>query len=235
MLASMDINCDMGESFGNWRMGNDADMMPLITTANVACGFHASDPVTMLETVKLAAAHGIAVGSHPGLPDLLVWSIAQLPAQFPFFFGELRERLEFRAASGGHIGVTFDLGGGLFIPVVRDAAQKPLAAIAREMMSFRMKALRKSFKAEDLAGGDISISLNFDADTVFVQPIILPPQTCMVSVGAVLTELVLDAAGQPAARRYLNLGVAFDHRVINGGDANGFATAIKRAIEEPKL
>ncbi len=71
MIASMDINCDMGESFGNWRMGNDVDMMPFITTANVACGFHASDPVTMLETVKLAAAHGIAVGSHPGLPDLL--------------------------------------------------------------------------------------------------------------------------------------------------------------------
>lgn len=71
MLASMDINCDMGESFGNWQMGNDAGMMPLITTANVACGFHASDPVTMLDTVKLAAGHGIAVGSHPGLPDLL--------------------------------------------------------------------------------------------------------------------------------------------------------------------
>jgi 5-oxoprolinase (ATP-hydrolysing) subunit A len=70
-MIAMDINCDMGESFGNWRMGNDAGMMPLITTANVACGFHASDPVTMLETVKLAKAHGVAVGSHPGLPDLL--------------------------------------------------------------------------------------------------------------------------------------------------------------------
>lgn len=71
MLSAMDINCDMGESFGNWVMGNDGEMMPRITTANVACGFHASDPVTMLETVKQAKAHGIAVGSHPGLPDLL--------------------------------------------------------------------------------------------------------------------------------------------------------------------
>ena len=71
MLKSIDINCDMGESFGNWNMGNDAGMMPRITTANVACGFHASDPVTMLKTVELAKEHSVEVGSHPGLPDLL--------------------------------------------------------------------------------------------------------------------------------------------------------------------
>ncbi|MBI2802872.1 MAG: LamB/YcsF family protein [Gammaproteobacteria bacterium] len=71
MLKRMDINCDMGESFGNWQMGDDAGMMPFITTANVACGFHASDPVTMIGTVKLAQQHQIAVGAHPGLPDLL--------------------------------------------------------------------------------------------------------------------------------------------------------------------
>ena len=57
MLESIDINCDMGESFGNWNMGNDEGMMPRITTANVACGFHASDPVTMIKTVELAKAH----------------------------------------------------------------------------------------------------------------------------------------------------------------------------------
>ena len=71
MLNSMDINCDMGESFGNWNMGDDSGMMPRITTANVACGFHASDPVTMLETVALAKENNVTVGSHPGLPDLL--------------------------------------------------------------------------------------------------------------------------------------------------------------------
>ncbi len=71
MRTSIDINCDLGESFGNWQMGNDAGMMPLITTANVACGFHAGDALTMLNTCKLAAVHGVLVGSHPGLPDLL--------------------------------------------------------------------------------------------------------------------------------------------------------------------
>ncbi|NIP95824.1 MAG: LamB/YcsF family protein, partial [Akkermansiaceae bacterium] len=67
----MDINCDMGESFGNWVMGNDSGMLPHITTANVACGFHASDPITMLDTVREAHGHGVMVGAHPGLPDLL--------------------------------------------------------------------------------------------------------------------------------------------------------------------
>ena len=71
MIESMDINCDMGESFGNWVMGDDEGMMPHITTANVACGFHASDPLTMLDTVKRAKQYGVAVGAHPGLPDLL--------------------------------------------------------------------------------------------------------------------------------------------------------------------
>ena len=53
-MESIDINCDMGESFGNWIMGDDSGMMERVTTANVACGFHASDPLTMLETVSLA-------------------------------------------------------------------------------------------------------------------------------------------------------------------------------------
>ena len=64
------INCDMGESFGLYRMGDDAGMMPLIDIANVACGFHASDFNHMRATVRLAKAHGVKVGAHPSLPDL---------------------------------------------------------------------------------------------------------------------------------------------------------------------
>jgi 5-oxoprolinase (ATP-hydrolysing) subunit A len=64
------INCDMGESFGLYRMGEDADMMPFITIANVACGFHASDPSVMARTVGLARQHGVKIGAHPSLPYL---------------------------------------------------------------------------------------------------------------------------------------------------------------------
>jgi len=64
------MNCDMGESFGLYKMGEDEKMMPLISVANVACGFHGSDPSHMSATVALAKDHGVRVGAHPSLPDL---------------------------------------------------------------------------------------------------------------------------------------------------------------------
>ncbi len=67
----MKLNCDLGESFGDWRMGLDDQVMPHIDLANIACGFHASDPVHMEKTVQLALAHGVTMGAHPGYPDLV--------------------------------------------------------------------------------------------------------------------------------------------------------------------
>lgn len=69
MATRIDINCDMGESFGHYTMGNDEAVMPYITSANIAAGYHAGDPHVMNETVRLAADHGVSVGVHPGLPD----------------------------------------------------------------------------------------------------------------------------------------------------------------------
>ena len=66
----IDINCDMGESFGPWKMGADEHVMPHITSANIACGAHAGDPTVMRRTVRLAKAAGVAVGAHPGFADL---------------------------------------------------------------------------------------------------------------------------------------------------------------------
>lgn len=65
------INCDIGESFGTWKMGLDAEVMPYIDCANIACGFHAGDPGTMRRTVALALRHNVRIGAHPGYPDLL--------------------------------------------------------------------------------------------------------------------------------------------------------------------
>ena len=71
MRLKIDINCDLGESYGHFQVGQDADIMPHITSANVACGFHAGNPSTMALTVKLAKRFGVAVGAHPGFPDLV--------------------------------------------------------------------------------------------------------------------------------------------------------------------
>jgi 5-oxoprolinase (ATP-hydrolysing) subunit A len=70
-LKFIDLNCDMGESFGRWKLGADEEIMPFITSANVACGFHAADPHVMRKTVALALKHKVAIGAHPGLPDLM--------------------------------------------------------------------------------------------------------------------------------------------------------------------
>ena len=69
-MTSIDLNCDLGESFGRYTLGLDDQVIPLVTSANVACGMHAGDPVVMAKTVRKAAESGVAVGAHPGYPDL---------------------------------------------------------------------------------------------------------------------------------------------------------------------
>ena len=69
-MSSIDLNCDLGESFGPWVMGNDEAMIELATSVNVACGFHAGDADTMRKTVELAKARGVSIGAHPGYRDL---------------------------------------------------------------------------------------------------------------------------------------------------------------------
>lgn len=70
-VRKIDINCDLGESFGNYKMGKDEEIMRYISSANIACGFHAGDPMVMAHTVKLAKDNGVAIGAHPGFPDLM--------------------------------------------------------------------------------------------------------------------------------------------------------------------
>lgn len=69
-MKRIDLNCDLGESFGAWRMGDDAALLALVSSANIACGFHAGDPSIMRDTVAQALAHGVALGAHVSLPDL---------------------------------------------------------------------------------------------------------------------------------------------------------------------
>lgn len=69
-MVRVDLNCDMGESFGIYQIGNDEEILSYVTSANIACGFHAGDPTTMRKTVSLALEKGVEIGAHPGLPDL---------------------------------------------------------------------------------------------------------------------------------------------------------------------
>ncbi|HBZ54011.1 MAG TPA: LamB/YcsF family protein [Syntrophobacteraceae bacterium] len=88
----IDLNCDMGESFGTYTIGNDELVMPWITSANIACGFHGGDPMVMEHTVALAKKHRVAVGAHPGFPDLLGFGRRRLET----FSGEIRSYMVYQ-------------------------------------------------------------------------------------------------------------------------------------------
>ncbi|WP_368908657.1 LamB/YcsF family protein, partial [Bacillus wiedmannii] len=70
-MATIDLNCDLGESFGAYKMGNDDEILPFVSSINVACGFHAGDPTVMRKTVEKALQRNVAIGAHPGFPDLI--------------------------------------------------------------------------------------------------------------------------------------------------------------------
>lgn len=168
-----------------------------------------------------------------GLPELLVFVVARLEREFPLFYGKVDAELNFTPKSPPNVGVTMDVGRGLFIPVIPSLECANLPGIAKAMMKHRITASRSAFKAEHLEGASISISINSESDTVFVAPIIPPDQTCMISIGAVLSEFSGIDGGLAVFKQYVNIGVAFDHRAINGFDANRFAQAIKEGFERP--
>ena len=94
-LVQIDINCDMGESFGAYGMGEDERIVSLVTSANIACGFHAGDPMVMARTVELALRGGAAVGAHPGYPDLLGFGRREMET-FP---GEIRNYILYQVGA----------------------------------------------------------------------------------------------------------------------------------------
>jgi len=168
-----------------------------------------------------------------GLPELLVKAVARQRARFPLFFATGYDGRSVQLADAPHVGVTVDVGTGLFIPVVHDAERMPMADIADLMMDFREKATQGGLRAQDLSGGNIMVSLHNDADVVLAGPIVFPGQVCAVSLGGVQGELALDGAGEIVVRRAVNIGIVYDHRVVNGRDAVMFLREIQAVLESP--
>src|SRR6476660_6612574 len=137
MPSSIDLNCDLGESFGRWTLGQDAELMESISSCNVACGFHAGDPDVMRRTVRLAKENGIAIGAHPGLPDLVgfgrrTMSVTpqEVEALVLYQVGALAAIARAEGATLRHV----KAHGALYNMAIRD---RPLAdAIARAVAAF---------------------------------------------------------------------------------------------------
>jgi 5-oxoprolinase (ATP-hydrolysing) subunit A len=136
------LNCDMGEGYGMWRLADDAALMPHLSLANVACGFHAGDPVVMRDTARLAREHGVRVGAHPSYPDLqgfgrrpIEMDPAELTAAIVYQVGALKGVLEAEGMELSHI----KPHGALYGRAARDA---PVAeAIAEAAAPFGVPLL----------------------------------------------------------------------------------------------
>lgn len=175
-------------------------------------------------------ATSATAGMQIGLLEALVWLTGRLRNSYPHFFGQVIDDESFLPAKTAHIGVTLDQGRGLFVPVVRDVDQLTLEQVAETLDEYRYHAFRGEFEESSLGEGAFSVALIAEPDVVFSVPVILPGQVCMLSLCAVMEELVFDD-GEVRARRVIHLGLAYDHRFINGREAGAFCRDLKNAIE----
>lgn len=169
MTRKVDLNCDMGESFGMYAMGNDEEMMQYITSANIACGYHAGDPHVMRKTVGLARKYDVKIGAHPSFPDLLGFgrrymncSPSEVKDYVIYQMGAIREFAKCYGASLHHC----KPHGALYMMAMEDEslARALLEAIAEVDSELVVYALNNSAVAEIGREMGIPIALEVYAD-----------------------------------------------------------------------
>ena len=132
---TIDLNCDMGESFGAWTMGQDEAVLPYVSSVNVACGFHAGDPDVMLRTVRAAHARGVAIGAHVSLPDLQGFGRREMKVSADEVYALTAYQVGALAGIARAVGASLNhvkAHGALYNQLARDAA---LAVADRQVLS----------------------------------------------------------------------------------------------------
>lgn len=178
------------------------------------------------EAARLSSADDTWVG----LPELLVAAVGALYREFPICYGRPLDDGTVALPRGAHVGVTIDVGKGLKVPVIRDAQERSVAEIADALMDFRIRAVRDTLRPADLEGGNILISLNNEEDVVMATPLVMPGQVCALSLAGTRQELVLGADGTPESHSIVHIGLAYDHRFVNGRDAILFLRAVRAGL-----
>jgi UPF0271 protein len=166
MARAVDINCDLGESFGAYAIGSDAEMMPVITSANVACGFHGGDPLVMEQTVRLARKHGVQVGAHPGFPDLAGFgrremrlSADEIRAGLIYQIGALQAFAQAQGASLQHV----KPHGALYNMAARDEGLARAIATAVAMVDSRLILVALDGSVMERVGGEAGLRVAREA------------------------------------------------------------------------
>lgn len=186
--------------------------------------------------VDVTAALGYArrtaeeTGADVGLTELVIAAVAALHDRFPDLYATLTGDGRVRDAAQPAVGLTVDVGTGLFLPVIRDAAKLDLGDLADTVVALRMRALRNRLGEDDLAGMNFLVALNDTPGVTHARPIIPPGVTCALSVPDVHREVVLDADGGLRERTTADLGLAYDHRLVNGARAGAYLAALAAAL-----
>lgn len=242
----IDLNSDVGESFGVYKLGLDEEVIPLISSANIACGFHAGDPTVMRETVSLAKGHGVALGAHPGFPDRVGFgrrymdaTLQEIQDDVAYQVGALQAVAALQGKRLQHV----KPHGGLYNMAVRnvdvwDAVAEVLAGLDRDLILVAMAGPNRDQIEAIGQRHSIRIAFEFFADRAYA------PDGSMVSrrnPGAVLQD------SQAVAKRVIRMvddglvtaedgsEIALEAHTISVHGDNPEAVALVRQIREALL
>lgn len=240
---SVDLNCDCGEGFGPYAIGDDAAMLDIVTSASVACGFHAGDPSIMAATFAAARAKGVAVGAHPGYPDL--WGFGRRPQQFSLSEIEQLTAYQIGAAQGlaahaGHRLSYVKVHGALSNLAMENGEVALALARAVRAVDARLCFLAIAGTQLETAGRaeGLAVAREVYADRAYTEAGMLAPRS---APGAVLRDvdaiaeraLLMVTEGAIVAPSGRRVAVGVDSICVHGDhpDAVAMARAIRRRLE----
>ena len=243
----IDLNCDMGESFGRWELGADAEILPHVTSANIACGAHAGDAAVMRRTLRLAKQHGVACGAHPGFADLAGFGRREIPIT-PADAADLVlwqiGALEAIARSEGVALRHVKAHGALYNMAARDAklADAIAAAVAQFDRSLLFFGLAGSGMLESGRQAGLTVAAEGFADRAYEPDGSLTPRSVAGSVIQDAGEVVARAVrmvreARVVARNGAEIPLKADTICVHGdtpGAAN-LARALRAGLEEANI
>lgn len=239
----MDLNSDIGESFGRYRLGEDEALLELISSANIACGLHAGDPLVMDRTVRLCAGCGVAIGAHPGWPDLQGFGrreMSLLPDEVEAFIVYQVGALDAFARSAGARLVHVKPHGALYNQAARDPALAEAVArgVARVSREWVLVGLARSRLLEAGQAAGLRVAREAFADRAYepdgslrsrrLPGAVLGPQAAAAqAVSIARVRQVISASGQPVA-------VEADTICLHGDSPGSLdiARAVRQALHE---
>jgi UPF0271 protein len=245
-MKSIDLNCDMGESYGAWKMGADAEVMPFITSANIACGFHGGDPATIRKTVRLALDHGVAIGAHPSLPDLQGFGrrVMKISPQdmYDFVIYQAGAVEAFARAAGGKLHHIKCHGALYNMAAVDEGLSDAMARAAKDLGNVMLYVLSKSKSFEIAKRAGLPVAGEVFADRGYSDDGTLAPRDKpggMIEDAAksVKQALAMVEEGYVTSLSGKRVPVSADTLCLHGDQpgAVAFAMEIRRAFSEKNI